>query len=127
MLIGCICKPYEVVCDGKPLLVENERMVGVIHENDEVYFQGVIFDEEDRGGDSVNLSKKDFNERVESWCEILVNTEKFDSSFYVTWKNGGLLNQKEIDGFSSLGKTEDEKIFRAGFLCGLHERKSRVL
>ena len=131
MLIGCICKPYEIEIDGKPLLIENERLVGIVREKDDCYFRGVVFDEDDKGGDGVILTKEEFNARVENWCEILVNAPKFYKNYYETWTSGNLLNQQEVDNFATSNPEYEgnaEAIaFKAGFLCGLYKHRTQEL
>ena len=126
MIIGCICKPYTIELDGKPFEVKGERLVGKFIRKDKIYFHGVVFDADDTyGGDTVVLTKKEFEERVEKWVEILCQPEKFDRNYYQTWKNGGLMNQKEVDSFAKgLNRESEETAFRAGFLVGLYKQRN---
>lgn len=43
-------------------------------------------------------------------------------SMFEKYENGTLPNQAEVESFASLGKDEREKMFRAGFLVGLHKQ-----
>ena len=50
-----------------------------------------------------------------------IDIEEFDrKNIYEIWKDKELPSklQKDIDSFSSCGHTQDEKVFRAGFLLG---------
>ncbi len=125
MLIGCVCKPYTIQVDGKPFEVTDERMVGKLADDDlfsedDIFFRGVTFDADGNGGDSVILTKKEFDERCQRWVKILDRADNFECNYFKTWKNGGLINQEEIDNFANFSDDNEEKIFRAGFLVGLH-------
>jgi hypothetical protein len=124
MLIGCICKDYEIMLDGKPFVVQGEKMVGSFSNSKVgIYFRGVVYDE-GFGDDTVMLSKEEFEARVDKWVEILCQAEKFDQNYYQTWKNGTLLNQKEVDSFAKgLNREPEEIAFRAGFIVGLHKHR----
>lgn len=124
MLIGCICKDYEIMMDGKPFIVQGEKMVGSFsNSKDGIYFRGVVFDE-GFGSNTVILSKEEFEKRVDKWVEILCQAEKFDRNYYQTWKNGTLLNQEEVDSFAKgLNREPEEIAFRAGFIVGLHKHR----
>lgn len=43
-------------------------------------------------------------------------------SMFERYENGTLPNQAEVESFASLGKDDREKMFRAGFLVGLHKQ-----
>ena len=43
-------------------------------------------------------------------------------SMFERYENGTLPNQTEVESFASIGKDEREKLFRAGFLVGLHKQ-----
>lgn len=43
-------------------------------------------------------------------------------SMFERYENGTLPNQAEVESFASLGKDDREKMFRAGFLIGLHKQ-----
>lgn len=126
MIIGCYCKPYTTELDGKPFEVKGERLVGKFVRKDKIYFRGVVFDDDDAScGDTVVLTKKEFEERVERCVEILGQPEKFDCNYFQTWKNGGLMNQKEVDSFAEgLNREPEETAFRAGFLVGLYKQRT---
>lgn len=126
MLIGCVCKPYKILLDGKPYEVTGgERLIGKFEDkdlisDDDIYFRGVVFQPDGSGGDGVILTRKEFNERCQKWVRILDRQDNFERNYYETWKNGGLINQEEVDNFANFSDDREETVFRAGFLVGLH-------
>lgn len=90
-LIACVCKPYTIQLDGKPFVVEGERLVGFFLEPvgkvnpfemkkgesyfDKPFFKAAVFTEQKNGFEfdgSVILTMGEFLERVKDWSPVLV-------------------------------------------------------
>lgn len=72
-IFACECRDYDILLDGKKFVVSGERLVGCIFDDDAKYFEGAVFDKRDFGyelGGTVELSKKEFQERVSSFSEM---------------------------------------------------------
>ena len=74
-LIACVVKPYEITLEsGRKILVDNERWVGYITEDDDDgYFRGAEFALEEDGWEDcgyLKLSREYFESHVQSWKEV---------------------------------------------------------
>jgi len=72
-IFACECRDYVILLDGKKFVVSGEKLVGCIFDDDAKYFEGAVFSKRDFGyelGGTVELSKKEFQEKVSSFSEI---------------------------------------------------------
>lgn len=71
MFASCYVKDYTIQLDGKPYTIKNERWLGVVNkENGENYFEGSVFDYDEKSGSysmgsSVTKTKAEFDNEVE--------------------------------------------------------------
>lgn len=76
LLIAATKKDYTIDLDGKPFVVKNEKLMGVIDPSSkDEYFSGMVIALHKTNGWQFEttqiLSRKEFDESVSSWKEVL--------------------------------------------------------
>ena len=76
LLIAATKKDYTIDLDGKPFVVKNEKLMGVIDPSSkDEYFSGMVIHLHKKNGWQFEcteiLSREDFDKEVKSWKEVL--------------------------------------------------------